>query len=143
MILDDIERILEYVSIGPRFSNPILQALLVLLKKQPPLGRRLMCIGTTSLADVMHSMELTTVFNVTLNVPNLTSEGVKTVLDKIRAVSTQELEAATNLLDNTGIGTGLPVKKLLLLVEMARQRSSSEDVVPFSYLVECMQDLAL
>ena len=102
-----------------------------------------MCIGTTSLADVMHSMELTTVFNVTLNVPNLTSEGVKTVLDKIRAVSAQELEAATNLLDNTGIGTGLPVKKLLLLVEMARQRSSSEDVVPFSYLVECMQDLAL
>ena len=47
------------------------------------------------------------------------------------------------MLDNTGIGTGLPVKKLLLLVEMARQRSSSEDVVPFSYLVECMQDLAL
>lgn len=27
---------LDYVSIGPRFSNIVLQALLVLLRKQPP-----------------------------------------------------------------------------------------------------------
>ena len=36
VVLDDIERLLEYVGIGPRFSNVILQTLLVLLKKQPP-----------------------------------------------------------------------------------------------------------
>lgn len=36
VVLDDIERLLEYVGIGPRFSNTILQTLLVLLKKQPP-----------------------------------------------------------------------------------------------------------
>ena len=35
-MLDDIERLLEFVPIGPRFSNTILQTLLVLLKKQPP-----------------------------------------------------------------------------------------------------------
>ena len=33
VILDDIERLLEYVAIGPRFSNALLQTLLVLLKK--------------------------------------------------------------------------------------------------------------
>lgn len=33
VILDDIERLVEYVAIGPRFSNTILQTLLVLLKK--------------------------------------------------------------------------------------------------------------
>ena len=33
MILDDIERLLEFVAIGPRFSNTILQTLLVLTKK--------------------------------------------------------------------------------------------------------------
>jgi hypothetical protein len=33
VILDDIERLLEYVAIGPRFSNAVLQTLLVLLKK--------------------------------------------------------------------------------------------------------------
>lgn len=36
LILDDIERLLEYVSIGPRFSNFVLQNLLVLLKRTPP-----------------------------------------------------------------------------------------------------------
>ena len=36
IVLDDIERLLEFVHIGPRFSNHILQALLVLLKKKPP-----------------------------------------------------------------------------------------------------------
>jgi hypothetical protein len=33
IVLDDIERLVEYVAIGPRFSNTILQTLLVLLKK--------------------------------------------------------------------------------------------------------------
>ena len=36
VVLDDIERLLEFVPIGPRFSNALLQTLLVLLKKQPP-----------------------------------------------------------------------------------------------------------
>ena len=45
IVLDDLERLLEYVPIGPRFSNTILQVLLVLLKKQPPQGRRLLVLG--------------------------------------------------------------------------------------------------
>ena len=45
IVLDDLERLLEYVPIGPRFSNTILQVLLVLLKKQPPQGRRLLVFG--------------------------------------------------------------------------------------------------
>ena len=36
IILDDIERLIEFIHIGPRFSNLILQALLVLIKKCPP-----------------------------------------------------------------------------------------------------------
>ncbi|KAG5139363.1 hypothetical protein JHK84_033131 [Glycine max] len=39
IILDDIERLLEYVPIGPRFSNLISQTLLVLLKRFPPKGK--------------------------------------------------------------------------------------------------------
>ena len=36
IVLDDIERLLEFIHIGPRFSNAVLQALLVLIKKVPP-----------------------------------------------------------------------------------------------------------
>ena len=34
VVLDDIERLLEYVPIGPRFSNGILQVLLSVKKKR-------------------------------------------------------------------------------------------------------------
>ncbi|XP_019799983.1 vesicle-fusing ATPase isoform X4 [Tursiops truncatus] len=40
VVVDDIERLLDYVPIGPRFSNLVLQALLVLLKKAPPQEKR-------------------------------------------------------------------------------------------------------
>ena len=49
IILDDIERLIEYISIGSRFSNILLQALLTLVKKKPPNPeRKMMIIGTTS-----------------------------------------------------------------------------------------------
>jgi vesicle-fusing ATPase len=36
VVIDNIERIIEWSNIGPRFSNPITQALLVLIAKEPP-----------------------------------------------------------------------------------------------------------
>jgi vesicle-fusing ATPase len=54
IILDDIERLIEFIHIGPRFSNAILQTLLVLIKKKPPnTDRKLMIIGTTSMKSIL------------------------------------------------------------------------------------------
>jgi vesicle-fusing ATPase len=39
IVVDNIERLLDYGAVGCRYSNLVLQALLVLLKKQPPLGK--------------------------------------------------------------------------------------------------------
>ena len=36
IILDNIEKLIEYIKIGPRFSNLILQTILVYIKKLPP-----------------------------------------------------------------------------------------------------------
>jgi hypothetical protein len=58
IFIDDLE--LDYVSIGPRFSNTVLQTLLVLLKKLPPdEGRRLLVIGTYFfvLAPIMQKLD--------------------------------------------------------------------------------------
>lgn len=71
IILDDIERLLEFVPIGPRFSNVVLQTLLVLGKKLPPAGRKLLLLGTSSMGSVMNDMGLTDVFTVVLDVPLL------------------------------------------------------------------------
>lgn len=48
ILVDNIERLLDYGPIGPRYSNLSLQALLVLLKKQPPKGKKLLIICTSS-----------------------------------------------------------------------------------------------
>ena len=60
IVLDDLERLLEYVPIGPRFSNTILQVLLVLLKKQPPQGRRLLVLGAPHALVILPLLVLVT-----------------------------------------------------------------------------------
>ncbi|KAF0932905.1 hypothetical protein E2562_013105, partial [Oryza meyeriana var. granulata] len=74
IILDDIERLLKYVAIGPRFSNLISQTLLVLLKKVPPKGKNLLVIGTRSEVGFLESIGMCDVFCMTYHVPKLKKE---------------------------------------------------------------------
>lgn len=48
ILVDNIERLIEYGPIGPRYSNIMLQALLVLLKNEPPKGKKLLVLCTSS-----------------------------------------------------------------------------------------------
>jgi vesicle-fusing ATPase len=120
LVLDDIERLLEWVRVGSRFSNVILQTLLVLLKKVPPKGRRLLIIGTTSQASVLESMEMMEVFNVVLNVPTLDGGGVKRVLSQSNIMS--EADTAKVIRHVEQLESGLGIKQLLMVIEMAKQR---------------------
>jgi len=73
VIIDDIERILDYTAVGPRFSNAILQALLVLVKKPPPKEhRKLLVLGTTSAPDVMRELGLFDAFDFQVDIPLVT-----------------------------------------------------------------------
>lgn len=58
VVVDDIERLLDYVPIGPRFSNLVLQALLVLLKKPPPKVRVLLQPVDISILYVLQNHSL-------------------------------------------------------------------------------------
>jgi vesicle-fusing ATPase len=143
ILLDDIERLLEYVSIGPRFSNVVLQALLVLLKRTPPEGHKLLVIGTTSEAHVLDEMAVTATFNVVLNVPVLAPDDTRRVLAAIDAFAPAELDSAVALLDSE-----MPIKRLLMLLEMARQggegggKAAAGARITFSRFMDCMTDLA-
>ncbi|KAI1495505.1 P-loop containing nucleoside triphosphate hydrolase protein [Biscogniauxia marginata] len=48
IILDSIEKIIDWNPIGPRFSNAVVQYLGAVLENRPPKGRRLLIIATTS-----------------------------------------------------------------------------------------------
>uniref|UniRef100_A0A0C9RSQ0 Vesicle-fusing ATPase n=1 Tax=Wollemia nobilis TaxID=56998 RepID=A0A0C9RSQ0_9CONI len=125
IILDDIERLLEFVVIGPRFSNLVSQTLLVLLKKIPPKGRNLLVIGTTSEAPVLDSLGLRKAFGITFHVPALRREDTKKVLQQLSMFSEDGLDAAVKAIDE------IPIKKLFMLVEMAAQgkRGSSAEAI--------------
>lgn len=96
-MLDDIERLLEFVHIGPRFSNSVLQALLVLIKKKPPNAeRKLLIIGTTSMRDILSELEVVSCFNTILNVPNIyTSQELTTILSNFNCPATEVSAIAT------------------------------------------------
>jgi len=118
IVVDDIERILEYVNIGPRFSNAILQTLIVLMKKIPPKGRKLLVIGTTSAKDILGQMDVMDCFSATLNVPVISSHSeFKTALAELKVVEEDQLDQAAASFTSDSI----TIKKMIMLSELAKQ----------------------
>ena len=147
ILLDDIERLLDYVSIGPRFSNVVLQALLVLLKRIPPKGHKLLVIGTTSEANVLQEMAITSTFNVVLTTPLLSQNDIRRVLTEQRVFAEHEVSSAVALLP-----LQIGIKRLLMLLEMARQGGDDGEVggddgeqqckqITFARFQECIRNL--
>ena len=135
IILDEIERLLEYVPIGPRFSNLVLQTLLVLLRRKPPQGKKLLVVGTSALSAVMATMQVDVTFAYSLEMPQLDHEGIRNILQQYGKVPPADVEGAVALLDR-----GLSLKRLLMLLEMAYQESPG-DRIDMDVLVTTLEDL--
>ncbi|BGP68048.1 transport between ER and Golgi ATPase protein [Rhodotorula toruloides] len=143
IVVDGLERILDWVPIGPRFSNSVLQALLVLLSKRPPKDRRLLILSTTSNRSMLAEMDAMDAFATTLRVPAVTTlSQLVRVLEDVGLFGDSnkaEQQRAINLLRQAGFGDGeeapgqgrsfsIGVKKLLSLVEMCRQEDRGSAV---------------
>ncbi|XP_021233335.1 vesicle-fusing ATPase isoform X2 [Numida meleagris] len=134
VVVDDIERLLDYVPIGPRFSNLVLQALLVLLKKAPPQGRKLLIIGTTSRKDVLQEMEMLNAFSTTIHVPNIaTGEQLMEALELLG--NFKDKERSTIAQNVKGKSVWIGIKKLLMLIEMSLQMDPEYRVKKFLALL--------
>uniref|UniRef100_A0AAQ4RZK5 Vesicle-fusing ATPase n=1 Tax=Gasterosteus aculeatus aculeatus TaxID=481459 RepID=A0AAQ4RZK5_GASAC len=134
VVVDDIERLLDYVPIGPRFSNLVLQALLVLLKKAPPKGRKLLIIGTTSRKDVLQEMEMLDAFSTTIHVPNIsTGEQLVDSLELLGSFTDKERASIAHQLKGKRVWIG--IKKLLVLIEMSLQMPADYRVTKFLSLL--------
>ncbi|XP_027480937.2 vesicle-fusing ATPase isoform X2 [Zalophus californianus] len=134
VVVDDIERLLDYVPIGPRFSNLVLQALLVLLKKAPPQGRKLLIIGTTSRKDVLQEMEMLNAFSTTIHVPNIaTGEQLLEALELLGNFRDKERTTISQQVKGKKVWIG--IKKLLMLIEMSLQMDPEYRVRKFLALL--------
>mmetsp|Transcript_40541 Transcript_40541/g.126794 ORF Transcript_40541/g.126794 Transcript_40541/m.126794 type:complete len:194 (-) Transcript_40541:104-685(-) len=119
ILLDDIERLLDYVRIGPRFSNVVLQAFLVLLKKLPPKPNRLLVIATTSAINDLEALGLADMFDLRREVPRLSDAGeIATVLQELPDLEVEPGEDVTNIAEQVVEPIG--IKQLLTIVERAR-----------------------
>lgn len=130
IVVDNVERLLDYGPIGPRYSNLTLQALLVLLKKQPPKGRKLLILCTSSRRQVLEEMEMLSAFTSVLHVPNISNpDHVLTVLEDSDLFSPEELQVIGRKFNGARVWIG--IKKLLALIDMVRQSEPQYRVTKF------------
>ncbi|GBE79862.1 AAA-domain-containing protein [Sparassis latifolia] len=135
IVVDNLERLLDFTPIGPRFSNSVLQTLMVLFSRRPPKGRRLLVIATSSLRPVLTDLGLSESFDSEMRVPPIsTLRAVDYVLRELELFKTdKERRHAIAMLEQAGFGSAqddaeegmlslnIGIKKLLGMVEMARQ----------------------
>lgn len=134
LVIDSIETLVDWVPIGPRFSNNILQVLKVYLKRKPPNNRRLLLISTTSAYSVLKQMDILSCFDNEIAVPNVSNlDELNNIMidsgfldDAGRVEVIQKLSQVTASL-NVG------VKKVLTNIETARH-----DEDPVNELVDLM-----
>jgi len=124
IVIDSLERLLDWVPIGPRFSNTILQTLLVLLKKQPPKGHKLLLISTTSQKNILQEMDMLDSFDAEIYVPSIKSlSSIDIVLKEIELFNDSDrayaMKSISKEIQSNYVSIG--VKKLLMIAEMARQ----------------------
>ena len=125
ILIDDVERLLEYANINAsvKFSNMVLQALLVLLKRRPPSKCRLMVIVTTSVWDQLRALHLDEPFYGVVSLPELSEpEEYKAVLDE--AASGIKPEVREQIANE--IKQSMTVKSLLNAVDTTKQECGKD-----------------
>ncbi|KNC48869.1 vesicle-fusing ATPase [Thecamonas trahens ATCC 50062] len=123
LIIDDIERILGYSALGARYSNPVLQTLMAYLNKPPPEGHSLIVFATSSSLQALEALGLLSIFDGVLSVPSLTTGAeVTAVLDGLDA-----FEPAARARVAANFSGSVPIKKLIMMVEMAREAVNPAD----------------
>ena len=136
VVIDCIEKLMEFVALGPRFSNLIYQCLSVLIKKIPPKGRNLLVIITTSNKTLLDEMDLTNACDKEIYVPPVrTTEELSIILHELGVFTRSEIEKITYSLASNNFNLNIGVKKLINLVEMSGQELAEDRVDVFTELL--------
>jgi len=121
IIIDNLERLIGFIKLGPRFSNDLLQALLVYIKKLPTeLDKKLFIVGTTNMGSMLRELELSQVFNVKVELPDISSkEDLKSILSTYN-VKEDDLEKIVESIES------IPMKMLMMVIDMALNKGNQE-----------------
>ena len=137
IILDDIERLIEWSQEGSRYSNSLLQTLIVLIKAPPPEGKKLLVIGTTNIPSILETLEITSCFLTEIETPLLDAETLPLVTRGLNSAwhSQREEELAKQILPETG----MPISKLIFMLEMsAAKNTENKKIITFERFSSAM-----
>lgn len=121
LVIDSIETLVDWVPIGPRFSNNILQVLKVALKRKPPQDKRLLILTTTSNYSVLKQMDILSCFDNEIQVPNVTNlDELNNIMIETEFLGDADRVQVINNLARIKPVLDIGVKKVLTNIETAK-----------------------
>ncbi|OKL64293.1 Vesicular-fusion protein sec18 [Talaromyces atroroseus] len=123
LIIDNIERLIEWNPVGLRLSNTMVQALLTLFKAPPPKGHRLLILATTSRRTVLDQLDMLEAFDQQIAVPAVADmRELGAALSEFQAFDPAGVNQSINMLrqysDSDHVGVG--IKTVLTMAESAQ-----------------------
>ncbi|KAK5124403.1 hypothetical protein LTR85_001620 [Meristemomyces frigidus] len=122
LVLDNIELMVDWVPVGPRFSSAVLAAIKGMMDNKPPKGRPLLVLATTSERTVLQQLQLN--FKAQIAVPNVqTQQELAHIMQESGAFSSTDVQRAIGEIEQTtgsrNINVG--VEGVLLGIQTAMQ----------------------
>jgi vesicle-fusing ATPase len=146
ILLDNIERLIEYVPIGPHFSNPVLQTLMVLVKRKPPNPKhKLAVLATTSSIHVLKNLSFDQLFMIVSQVPSVCHPlDLHRVLCLYKvAINDDELKILCKEFQERN-HFPIGIKRLLMIIEMActttATTTTTKQPLTAKRIVDCLHD---
>jgi len=145
IVIDDIERLIDYTRVGPRFSNAVLQTLINLIRKAPKKeGRRVLVIATTSEDEFLTQVGMKYAFQASYQVPAIkTANQLKRVLTygSEKVASESDIERIVQEVEKTCQKTHeiLGVKQVNNALEMAC--AAGDGIVTHKAFMSALRDV--
>ncbi|KAK7079234.1 hypothetical protein SK128_001838, partial [Halocaridina rubra] len=139
IFMNDLEHLMGYSPIGPRYQSLVLDAMYSLLSASPPKGRKLLVICTSKRRSVLEELGLLSVFTAVIRVPYIArQDDVKLVLDESQALSSEEVDAIMGHISHGKVFVG--VKKLLGLLDSMRVMKGVDSRKRVAAFVNLLED---
>lgn len=122
LVLDNIELLVDWVPVGPRFSAAVLSAIKGLIENKPPKGRPLLVLATTSERTVLQQLQLN--FKAQIAVPNVqTQQELAHIMQESGQFGDGDIQRAMSDIASTTQGQriNVGVQQVLLCIERAMQ----------------------
>ncbi|CAI0647034.1 unnamed protein product [Colletotrichum noveboracense] len=131
VILDNFEQLIEWNPIGPRFSNSILDRIISLIQTQPPKGRRILVMVTTSERFVLSNLGILKHFRRQVPVPAISDvRELAQVMGQTRKFHSSDIQQLISNLQNDTRSdkVGLGIKTILESIEESKIEAASEGI---------------